>query len=137
MSGALQFDQAFQSIVAIDHPAIEVIQIRGREAAAVKRHERPQLRRDDRNHIKNHPFRPTVGLEEGLDDFQPLDVLLALGFRPGCKKIFANLDALRFKVEVLKHLLESFGTDLGPERVRAEIVDRREIFLFGNKLVFS
>ena len=45
----LQLDQALQAVVAVDDAAIEIVQVRRREAAAIQRHQRTQLRRDHRH----------------------------------------------------------------------------------------
>ena len=45
----LQFDQPLQTVVAVDDAAIEVVEIRRRETAAIQRHQRAQFRRDHRN----------------------------------------------------------------------------------------
>ena len=73
-----QFDQPLQAIVAVDDAAVEVVQIRGREAAAVERHERTQIRRNHRNFLEDHPFRLIAGMDEGLDDLEALGELLRL-----------------------------------------------------------
>ena len=52
-----QFDQTFQTVVPVDHPAIEIIEVRGCKPAAIKRDQRAQFRRNDRNNLQNHPFR--------------------------------------------------------------------------------
>jgi hypothetical protein len=57
MSGALQLHQALQAVVAVDDAAIEIVQIRRREAAAIERHQRTQFRRDHRHDREDHPFR--------------------------------------------------------------------------------
>ena len=51
-----QLHQPLQAVVAVDHAAIEIVQIRRREAAAVERHQRAQLGRDDRDDLEDHPF---------------------------------------------------------------------------------
>ena len=48
--------------------AIEIVEIRGREASAVQRHERAKLWRNHGDHVEDHPLRQVVGLAEGLDD---------------------------------------------------------------------
>src|SRR5262249_31472112 len=53
----LQLHQLLQPVVPVDDAPIEIVQVRRREAAAVQRHERTQLRRNDRNHVQNHPLR--------------------------------------------------------------------------------
>ena len=51
-----QFDQPLQAVVPVDHAAVEVVEIRGREPATVQRHQRAQLRWNDRQHVEHHPF---------------------------------------------------------------------------------
>ena len=58
--GRAQLDQPLQPVVPVDHPAVEVVEVRGGEAAAVERHERPKLGRNDRHHVEDHPFRPAA-----------------------------------------------------------------------------
>src|SRR5213075_2103073 len=48
-----QLDQLFQTVVAVDHTAIKIVKIRRRKAAAVERHKRTKLRRNDRDHIED------------------------------------------------------------------------------------
>ena len=52
--GRVQFDQPLEAAVAIDHPPVCVVQVRGHETTTVDRHQTTQLRRDDRNDIENH-----------------------------------------------------------------------------------
>src|SRR5512144_30009 len=77
--GRTQLDQPLQAVVAVDHATIEVVEIRGGDAAAMERHQRPQIRRDNRNLSQDHPFRTIAGLLERLHDLQPLGELLLLG----------------------------------------------------------
>ena len=73
-----QLDQPLQAVVAVDHAAIEVVEVRGREAAAVERHQRAQLGRDHRHDVEDHPFGAVARIDEAFDDLQPLDDLLGL-----------------------------------------------------------
>ena len=61
-----RLDKALEAVVAVDHTAVEVIQVGGREAAAVELDHRADLRRNDRDHIKNHPLWPVVREAEAL-----------------------------------------------------------------------
>ena len=47
--GRVQFDELFQPVVAVDHAAIEVVEIGRGEAAAIERHQRTQLRWNHRD----------------------------------------------------------------------------------------
>src|SRR5215472_5797114 len=55
--GRVKLHQLLQPIVAVDDAAIEVVEIRSGETAAIERNERAQLRRKNRNHVENHPLR--------------------------------------------------------------------------------
>ena len=74
--------QALEAVVAVDDAAVEVVEVGGREAAAVQLNHRADLRRDDRQHIHDHPRRVVAGHAEGLDHLEALDdaqLLLAGG----------------------------------------------------------
>ena len=43
--GRVQIQQALESIVTVNHPAIQIVEIRGCEAAAIERYQRAQIRR--------------------------------------------------------------------------------------------
>ena len=55
-------DQLLQPVVAVDHAAIQIVQIRRGEPAAVQRHERPQVRRNHRDDVEDHPLRVVARL---------------------------------------------------------------------------
>ena len=76
--GRLQLHQLLQPVVAVDDAAIQIVQVRGREPAAVERNERTQLRRNDRNDIQNHPLGLVRRLAERIDHLQPLGELQLL-----------------------------------------------------------
>ena len=88
----VQFQQALQPVVAVDHPPVQVVQVRGGETAALERHQRPQIRRQHRDHLEDHPFRPVAGADEGLDHVEPLAVLAPLGLRAGLSHVHPQLD---------------------------------------------
>ena len=75
-------DELLQTVVAVDHATIEIVQVGGREATAVERHERAQVRRNDRNDVQDHPLRVVArvagvaGVAERVDDLEPLEQLL-------------------------------------------------------------
>ena len=77
--GRVELEQALQAVVAVDDAAIEIVEIAGREAAAVEGNERAQIRREHRDDREHHPLGPVAALAEGLDDLEALDDLLALG----------------------------------------------------------
>ena len=85
--GGAEVEQALQAVVAVDDPAVEVVEVGGGEAATVELHHRAQLGRDHRHRVEDHGARvvgPTavgVAAVEGRDDLQPLDGLLLALYR--------------------------------------------------------
>ena len=78
-----QFDQPLKAVIAVDDAAIKIVQVRGRKAPTIQRHQRAQFRRNHRHHIQDHPLRMRARFGEGFDQLQPLHELLALRF--GCR----------------------------------------------------
>src|SRR4051812_405161 len=74
----MEVHELLEAVVAVDHAAIEVVEIGGGEAAAVQRNEWAKLWRDHRDHVEDHPLRLVAGLAEGLDNFEALGILEAL-----------------------------------------------------------
>ncbi len=71
--GRAEVDQSLQPVVAVDHAAVQVVEVGGREAATVQLHHRAQLRRDDRDAVQHHAQRRVVRRLERGDDLQTLD----------------------------------------------------------------
>ncbi|MNS67479.1 hypothetical protein D3C72_1007340 [compost metagenome] len=67
-----------KAVVPVDHPAVEVVEVGGREAAAVQLDHGAEIRRDHGDHVEDHPGGVHAGGVEGVDDAQALDGLGAL-----------------------------------------------------------
>ena len=52
-----EVEQPLEAVVAVDDAAVEVVEVGGREAAAVELDHRAQLRRDDRHGLEDHHVR--------------------------------------------------------------------------------
>jgi hypothetical protein len=89
--GSVELLQALEAVVAVDHAAVEVVEIRRREATAVQGDERAEVRRDHRDHLQHHPLRLVARLLEGVDHLQALGDLLALGLGGGVLHLLAEL----------------------------------------------
>jgi hypothetical protein len=120
----VQVHQLLQPVVAVDDAAIEIVQIGGGEAAAIQRHERAQLRRNDREHVENHPLRLVAGLAEGLDDLEALGVLELLLERGLGLHALAQLDGELFDFDALEQFLDGFGAHHGLEAGGADTAGR-------------
>src|SRR5690606_24941115 len=75
---SVELDEALEAVVAVDDAPIEIVEIARREAAAVERDERAEIRREHRDHRQHHPLGAVAAVTEGLDDLEALRVLLAL-----------------------------------------------------------
>jgi len=72
-----ELEQTLEPVVPVDHAAVEVVQVAGREPAAVELHHGAQVRRDDRKDREDHPLGRRARAEERLHQTEPLDGLLA------------------------------------------------------------
>jgi len=81
--GCAQVQEPLQAVVPVDDPAVEVVEVRGGEAAPVELDHRPQVGRNDRDSLEDHgarvidPPAVIVAAVEGGHDLEPLDDLLA------------------------------------------------------------
>ena len=76
--GRAEVEQPLEAVVAVDDPAVQVVEVGRGEPAAVELDHRAQVRRDDRDGVEDHPLGTVLGRLERRDDLQPLDGLLAL-----------------------------------------------------------
>ncbi len=104
----LQFEQASQTVVAVDDAAIQIIEVGGREAATVQRHQRTQVRWQHRQHVHHHPLRLDARLLEGFHHLQALGILLDLQL--GAGHVVAQLVDLDVEVDFFEQLLDTLGT---------------------------
>jgi hypothetical protein len=65
--GRTEVEQPLEPVVPVDHAAVEVVEVGGREAATVELHHRAQVRRDDRDGVEHHAQRAVLGLAERVD----------------------------------------------------------------------
>ncbi len=132
---SVQLHQLLQAIVAIDDATIEIIQIRCGEAAAIQRHERTQLRRQDRKNIQNHPLGLVAALAERFENLQALGVLDALLQAGIGLHLFAHLFGKLFDLDALQEFLDGFRAHLRAE-LSGEILLEFAIFFLGEHLAF-
>ena len=131
--GRAELEQLLEAVVAVDDAAIEIVEIRRREAAAVERNERTQLRRNDRDHVEDHPVRTMARLAEGVDDLESLGGLQLFDLRGLGAHDQAQLVAELFDVHTAKQLFDRLGAHLGDEDV-AVLAAQLAIALLGEQL---
>ena len=111
-----QLEQALETVVAVDDAAVQIVQVGGREAAAVQLYHRSDLRRDDRDNVHDHPFRTVMRQAERLDDLEALDdaqALLAGGLAQLCGQLLGQL----IEIQLCEQLLDGLRTHAGAEIV--------------------
>ncbi len=62
--GGAEVEQPLEAVVPVDHPAVQVVEVRGREPATVQLHHGPQVRRDHRDAVQHHAQRRVGGGQE-------------------------------------------------------------------------
>src|SRR5215467_196756 len=129
-----QLDQSLEAVIAVDDATVEIVEIRCREAAAVERNQRTQIRRDHRNHGENHQLRLVARLNERLNKLKTLGKLLRLefGLRLGDLKTQVRRELL--KVERFEHLPDRLGAYGGGEAVLPVLLLRPEVFVLRQQL---
>jgi hypothetical protein len=109
----MELDELFEAVVAVDDAAIEVVEVRGGEAAAIERHQRAQFRGDNGEDVQDHPVRTVAGLAKALDNAEALGefeffLLGLLGLHA-----LADFEAEGFDVDFLEEFLDAFGAHHG------------------------
>lgn len=130
---SVELQQAAQTVVAVDHAAVQIVQIRGREAATIQRHQRTQVRRQHGQHGHDHPLRTVTRLQEGFDQFDALGETLELGFRTGAGDFFAQTGHFRLQVDRAQQLVHGLGAHGGVEVV-VVLLACGQVLLFGQQL---
>src|SRR5262249_54104579 len=118
-----------QPVVAVDDAAIEIVQIRSGEAAAVQRHERAQFGRKHRDDIENHPLGLVSGLAEGFENLQALRVFNALLEARIDFHFLAELIGEFVHVNAAEKFLDGFRAHLG-DKLAGVFLRELAIFLF-------
>ena len=126
--GSMQLDELLQTVVPVDHAAIEVVQIGRRETAAIQRNQGTQLGRNHRDHIENHPFRLVAGLHERFDDLQALRELHLLLLRILALHLDAKFVRQRFDIHALQEFLDGFGAHHRDELAGIFLLQLAELF---------
>src|SRR5438552_1947838 len=80
------------------------VQVRGREPTAFERHQREELRRNDRHDFQDHPIGLVAGLQERLNDLEALHDLLPLLDGRLAQHLGAEITGHRIKVHVTQEL---------------------------------
>ena len=132
--GRAQLHQPLQAIVAVDDAAVEIVEVGRGEATAVERHQRPQVRRNDRDFGQDHPLRLVAGMHERLDDLQPLGETLRLQLALRLGDLDLQILGDLGEVHALEDLADRLGADHRREAVLAVFVGSAQELVLGQEL---
>ena len=71
--GGMDLKELLETVVTGDDAAVQLVQVRGGEAAAVQLDHGTDVGRNDGQDVQHHPLQLIAGGAEGLDDLQTLD----------------------------------------------------------------
>ncbi|GIQ64111.1 hypothetical protein PACILC2_26790 [Paenibacillus cisolokensis] len=103
-----EIQKPLQTVVPVNDAAVQIVQVGSGETSAVKLHHRPELRRNDGQHVENHPFRTIARIAERFDHFQPLDRTVAALALSGPQLFLQRLHFF-VDVDILQKLLDGFS----------------------------
>ena len=130
-----QIEQALQTVVTVDYPTIQIVQVGSREATTIQRNQWTQIWRQNRQNRQNHPLRQVARALEGFHQLQTLGQLLDLGFRVGLRNFFTQATDLVLQVDSVQQLTDSLGTHTGI-KVITELFQRFEVLFVVEQLAF-
>src|SRR6185437_12318232 len=137
-------DELLQPVVPVDHAAIEIVEVARGEAPTIERHKRTQIRRNDRNHVHDHPLGPVARaarvtrIPERVNDLEPLEHLLLAVLRRLIHHRGAQLLRHLVHVQPAQQLAHGGRPDVGPECVvvlRLRLLPQRQILILVQELV--
>ena len=127
--GGVEIEQLLQPVVPVDETSIKVIEIGGREVAALQKHERPEIRGDHRHDVLHHPLGLVARVENGLDDLQATDELLRLLLAPSRLELGLELFDQLLQVDLADELAHRLGSGVRLERITVLFPAHAELFL--------
>src|SRR5262245_14832292 len=118
-----QLEQLLEPVVAVDDPAVQIVEIGCREPSAIQWDERAKLGWNHRDHFEDHPLGLVARLSEGLDHLEPLGELETLLLRLLVLHLYAELFGQLDDIHALcEQLLDRLGAHLRDERVTTRLL---------------
>ena len=114
--GCAELKELAQTVVSVDNAAVKIVEVARCEAAALELNHGTKLRRNNREHVENHPLGSVAALSERLDNLKALESL-GLLLTACVLYLLAQLRGELIKVDFGKELLDSLGA-----HARSEIV---------------
>ena len=115
----LKSQEVFQAVVPVDHPAVKIVQVGCRKAAAFQRNQGAQIRRNHRQHGQHHPLRTALGLDKALVHLDALGQFLANLLAARLGHGLLQLINTCLQIDQCRRIMHRLRTHLGHESVRA------------------
>ena len=129
--GGMDLAELLEAVVTGDDTAVQLVQVRGGEAAAVQLNHGTDIGGDDGQDVQHHPLQLVAGGTEGLDDLQALDDTGLLLTR-GTLQIALELSGELVYVDAGQKLLDSLGTHANAELVAVHLAVLHVLLLVEN-----
>ncbi|RMO83569.1 hypothetical protein ALQ34_05340 [Pseudomonas syringae pv. maculicola] len=133
--GSRQIQQTLQTVVTVDHSTIQIVEVGRCETTTVKRNQRTQIWRQNRQNGQHHPLRKVAGTLESFHQFQTLGQLLDLGLGIGLRNFFTQTANFVLQIDSVQQFTDSFGTHAGVEII-TELFEGFEVLLVVQQLTF-
>ena len=111
--GRAQFQQAFQTVVAVNHAAIQIVQIGSGKTSAIQWHERAQIGRQHGQHVHNHPFQLHAAALERFQHFQAFGDFFDFGVGAGGLQLLAQNFNFLLHIQAAQQLADTFRAHVG------------------------
>ena len=133
--GDAQFHRTLEMMMrAFGTQELLIVEITGGEIAALQQHQRPQVRRDDRDDVHDHPLGLVFRAADGFDHLKTLGEILDLLLAVGLVDIGANSGGFGVEIEEAEQLLDRLSAHFGFELVAVFLIGG-SIFIFGENLL--
>ena len=98
----MKLKQLLETVVAVDHTTVEVVQVRRRKTAAFQPDQRTQVWRENWDHVQNQPLWVVSRIANGLDDLQALGDSLTLGLACGFLHLSTKLSRDQVDIHIVQ-----------------------------------
>jgi len=113
----VELHKAFEPVVTVDYPPVEVIEVGGGETAPVQRHQRTKVRGNDGEHGEDHPLRFVAGFLQGLHHLEALDQFFLFCIRNGGFQFLPEFTVHLVQVQLFEEFAYGFRADAHLEGV--------------------
>ena len=114
--GSVELEELLKTVVSVDNTTVEVVEVGGREAAAVELYHRADIGRNYRNYVEDHPLGTVARDAEALyyvESFENADSLLSRH----ALELLVELSRELFEVDLGEELLNGLSAHSGLEVV--------------------